>query len=798
MQNSIWKLTALAGVVGIGFLIVLQMQDEMNPDPDSSDTFAETDNADSKKLVAESGEDNDEPNLWDQSEPPEMEPWESADSDSTEKINPFNNELPASLFDDPPEELITDSETLPLDDAPLRLFSSEPDDSAADFPTLNSDNEGAVRLTSSEQPALLPGISSADSPAESTETTQPLLDPPAELPGLPFPTDDPPNLDPQPFETQLPELPSGDTQLPALDSLPIEAPSISDLPALDNLDSPVDLPQIKSGGFGRTTIPDLPEAIEEPKLNEPFPSLPAEASELSPLPDNPPPLISIDLPTQPVVDEEPARQSVTSESTGTVVTDLNGDGVISADAPTSTQRPELSIEKIAPPEATLGKPMIYSIVIENVGKTNAAQVVVEDRIPKGCRLIGTIPQAELIGTKLLWRLGSMKIGEKKKVLVKVVPIEEGEVGSIATVNFVAEVAARTNVREELKPSIKLEVSTPPQAKVGETIVLSFRIANSGPQDLKDVALQEIIPTGFEHPAGEDLTYEVGAIPAGKSVDVDLEVKAIKPGTHFNRAIVTADGDVRTESQSKIEIVDARGLRIDVPHAAAKAIGETIVQPIRITNESTEPVGGTMITLVLPSALHFKQATAAGSYDKAERSITWKSPVIPAGQTLTVEAHLIAAKFGTHDYRVEMRQPGKQAKFAQASVEARGIAALRLNLENIPATATPGEEFTVDLTVQNRGTGSDSNVKVALVHSPEVEFVSSFGPVKNLPSQTTTNGRRIPFTTIPEIGERASVEFQITLRARSNGRPKVRAEIDSDQLNETLASEAAVVVLPASE
>jgi len=47
---------------------------------------------------------------------------------------------------------------------------------------------------------------------------------------------------------------------------------------------------------------------------------------------------------------------------------------------------------------------------------------------------------------------------------------------------------------------------------------------------------------------------------------------------------------------------------------------------------------------------------------------------------------------------------------------------------------------------------------------------------------------------PEIGEQASVDFQITLRATSAGRHKLRAQISSSQLDAPLASDAAIVIL----
>ncbi|MFP6766078.1 MAG: hypothetical protein VB858_20770, partial [Planctomycetaceae bacterium] len=42
MQNSAWKLTAMAGVIGLGFLIVLQAQRGMQDGQESDTELAET------------------------------------------------------------------------------------------------------------------------------------------------------------------------------------------------------------------------------------------------------------------------------------------------------------------------------------------------------------------------------------------------------------------------------------------------------------------------------------------------------------------------------------------------------------------------------------------------------------------------------------------------------------------------------------------------------------------------------------------------------------------------------------
>src|SRR5439155_15185335 len=102
-------------------------------------------------------------------------------------------------------------------------------------------------------------------------------------------------------------------------------------------------------------------------------------------------------------------------------------------------------------------PLVYSIVIKNVGVSEARDIVVEDRIPKGTKLTGTVPRAELTGKKLIWKIGNLPPNDQRKISIRVVPLEAGEIGSVATVNFVAEAAAETVVTA---PRLEFELSAP--------------------------------------------------------------------------------------------------------------------------------------------------------------------------------------------------------------------------------------------------------------------------------------------------------------------------------------------------
>ena len=180
------------------------------------------------------------------------------------------------------------------------------------------------------------------------------------------------------------------------------------------------------------------------------------------------------------------------------------------DVPPGPQRPNLSIEKTAPPNALLGKAMVYSITIKNHGISAAQGVLVEDQIPEGTDLIGTIPQAELYGTRLVWKIGTLRPNEEKKISVKVIPQKEGQIGSVATVSFVAEVAAETRITA---PKLSLELTGPKKVKLGQQVMFQFQLRNNGNADATGIVLRNIIPDGLSHPDGNDLEYDVGTLPA---------------------------------------------------------------------------------------------------------------------------------------------------------------------------------------------------------------------------------------------------------------------------------------------
>lgn len=890
MQNSAWKLTALAGVIGLGFLIVLQAQKNMGdgqePGSESEPTASVThpagedgkqpaEGSDEKKLLALNGEpeldetDSRESLTADSAPVPDfadrpvlaenlarLSSFAPADTDFAEtggtgirtvsaetpsaegnstSGNSFDT-LPADLNTQPtpdfgestdtrselvtesngqPPRLIFDESTVPEAGAvePAPGATEDPfatgSVTAETLPDAQQESEAASKKRALE----LVATARRSIDAGDLDTARELAQAALEMPVTYTPLDDRP-------ETVLREI----DQLLKFRNLPAESESVV---AKSTSEPPLLLltgGQAEEKPFGDQPFETFPE--KEPSSDPPLLTgndntlFPGEAPSLEPVTAVPEgdfqpfgPQARDAATTGASVNEtenpfgesssEPAALTTTTtavqtQASGEVITGVTGDATIPENGPKPALKPELTIEKTAPAEAFLDKPMVYSVNVTNRGNATAAELVVEDHIPKGCRLIGTRPQAVMIGTKLIWRLGRLEAGKSQSILVKVIPIEQGEIGSVATVSFVTEVAARTEIRSSSYTPLELTVEAPRKVNSGEVVVMKFRVKNNSGQNALNVKLQDIIPDGLLHETGNDLTYDIGTIESGRTFTADLELKAVKSGRFTNQATITADGGLRSEAVSEIEILGAAGVSLQAVPGKSVLVGQKTVHATRVTNPSQTTAEGFTVTSRLPEEVRFLSATENGRYEASSHSVRWQIPGLAPGQSLVLQTSLLPKLHGTFGTLTQLNQPGQPISKVESQLSVRGIAAMAIELKNVPVTVVANDEFSVDATIFNRGTGPDSNVQLSLILPDGIEFVSARGPVRieRQPIALTSSGQKPMVTSveIPEIGEKASVDFQITLRSTTAGRPKIRAEVSSTQLTDPVATEAAIVVI----
>ncbi|HUP77713.1 MAG TPA: hypothetical protein VM260_04060, partial [Pirellula sp.] len=298
---------------------------------------------------------------------------------------------------------------------------------------------------------------------------------------------EPPSLDGNainPFinNTSNPSLPSTPNTLPSMPIAPSAFPSTPNtLPSMAS--SPSAYPEPQS--IGKDLQPDrLPSSpLENGNLLPLEPSfshndlpttLPSPGQSLPPLPGNV---------TSPIEQTSPATagsKSIGFSSAAPGIRQLDG-----------SQNPSMEIQKRAPSEVQVGIPATFSVLVRNVGNATAFDVNVVDAVPKGARLLRTSPQAQPNGPNgLNWKLGEMAAGSEQLITMELVPESEGEIGSVASVNFAAQASVRTM---STQPKLAVKQLFEPLVLGGESVIVLIEVSNTGTGTARDVRLEEDVP-----------------------------------------------------------------------------------------------------------------------------------------------------------------------------------------------------------------------------------------------------------------------------------------------------------------
>jgi uncharacterized repeat protein (TIGR01451 family) len=289
------------------------------------------------------------------------------------------------------------------------------------------------------------------------------------------------------------------------------------------------------------------------------------------------------------------------------------------------QAPQLTIQKTAPPEIQVGRPATFQIRLKNTGPVVAHAVELRDAVPKGTRLINTSPRANPgVRGELVWQLGSLKPGDEVSVEVQLMPIEEGEIGSPATVSFSADASVRTVAT---KPQLAIKLVAPAKVLIGDEVTLAITVSNTGSGVARKVVLDEHVPPGLQFPDGPDLINDIGDLKPGESRQLELKLKAVQPGVVTNVLVARADVNAKTEDRWDLEVLSPQ-LELGVEGPKRRFLDREASYIVSVANPGTAPAKQVALMAQLPPGLKFVRTNNSGQYDEATRSVHWLLEELP--------------------------------------------------------------------------------------------------------------------------------------------------------------------------
>ncbi|MGC1275782.1 MAG: hypothetical protein WBC44_18910 [Planctomycetaceae bacterium] len=865
MQQSIWKLAAVVGVSGLGFLVILQVQKGLHDagmiqaaelDPNAAqDSAGRNRQAASQRSAPEPPKigvahvvslaenpfaDVESAGLDFRDSVPELQgeiakPTPTAEAELIPVPQVTTAEMPTSPAVDPFADIrqaddagSTPAEIVPVGhDEPSLMKSAGPGPSGEMLAQSGDVSDfGPDPFADLEAPTPDPNAAGLEDQAASgkrsslsrqLQGSDPFAAPSAEtMPadGDPFGTvpESPESVPAEPVETE--PMSPFDDPFGSATVVPVDgAPSEQEKPPADAVET--------EDPFGDAPFGDAPITEREPAVqpeSNPFgdavpmteSSDPPAATPEPPASSGPPMVSPTDAPfdfgTSPI-DPDPSREPLDTpafeespttrpappaESPRLLPTDepneTPGAGTVSPSTPRGPQKAELTVEKKAPSKAILGQPLVYEIHVMNVGDSAAHEVTVSDVVPKGTELVGTIPRAVEKEQKLVWNLETLAPGESKLIKVKVTPVEPGQIGSVATVNFVSEVAAETKV---VAPHLTLRIVAPPSVTLGQPVDFRFEIANKGTAAAEKVMLRDLLPAGFEHVDGHDLEYEVGTLPPGETEAVTLRVSAVKPGSFTNKAVVTASGGLKTEAVAEVAVASSR-VTVSRRGPKRRVVGRPATYHNIVRNGSDRPAGAVDVIEEVPAGMDFVSASHSGQFDPDRRTIAWRIDALAPGEEQTLQVVLTAATEGEQDSVVHVEEAGSGPIELTSSTEVTGTPQLSPSLQGLDEPIVVGERAAFRIRVSNRGNADADGVTVGLDLPSHLKLVD----VRGGTVQNDRAGRSVVRLASPvSPGGEQSVDFVI--ESESPGKTTFRAEVNAPYMASPLIKDQELVIAPRS-
>ena len=449
------------------------------------------------------------------------------------------------------------------------------------------------------------------------------------------------------------------------------------------------------------------------------------------------------------------------------------------------QKPSLTIEKSAPGQVQVGRPTDFQIKVRNIGTVAAQDVTVFDAIPEGVELVEMQPLAETQSDQqLVWRLGTLSPGEEAKIVMKVIPRIEGEIGSVADVTFRAQASVRTM---STKPIVQMRVDGPPSVLVGQIASINISITNVGTGAAEDLFLDAIIPEEFSHPAGHELQSPLGTLPPNGSKSITLPLKALKAGRCNLTLTATNEVNVVVDESLPIDVI-APDLDVSIQGPKVRYLDRQATYSVWISNPGTAPADEVEVVLFLSKGLKFVSANNQGQYDRQSHAVFWNLDRLPPDEKGDVQVVLVPDEMGPQKVRAEARDAAGLQRTDERVLQVEGLPELQFSVTDTEDPLDVGGETVYEVLILNKGSQAASQVRLA------VDFPLELQPLRG--SGTTAvqvNGQNAIGEPIARIAPGEKAIYKLTARGVRPGEPRIRVQLTSDDHRDPISIEERTIV-----
>lgn len=424
----------------------------------------------------------------------------------------------------------------------------------------------------------------------------------------------------------------------------------------------------------------------------------------------------------------------------------------------------------APEFATVGAPFPITIVV--TARKECAAVEINQKLPMDADFIRSEPSATPDAQgHVMWKIPHMKQGDSQQFVVWVKPRSEGCCLAEATICACPQLCTYTNCGQ---PVVCIKKCGPACACLYCPITYRIDVCNSGSAPAYDVVVQDTIPEGLSHASGYScLSYNLGTLCPGDSRTIYVDLCATQPGTVTNNACVCYCGGPKCCAEATT-IINKPCVSVTKTGPDWAYICKIVDYTITVTNPGDLVLTNVVVDDVTGAGTTVVEAPGA---EICCNRATWCVDQLCPGETKTFKVSVRSQVAGCIPNKVNVTTQsdcGPCCQSAEAVTCWKGIPAVHMCMVDTCDPICIGETTMYRICVTNRGTADDTNIKLSVKFTNELQPQSLNGPVRG-----SINGQTVTFDPIDRLAPKQCVEYTITVKGVAVGNARADASLSTD-------------------
>jgi uncharacterized repeat protein (TIGR01451 family) len=474
------------------------------------------------------------------------------------------------------------------------------------------------------------------------------------------------------------------------------------------------------------------------------------------------------------------RLEVPEPPTGAVIVPGPGARPPGGGEPADPPVPVVALRVRVAAAATAAQDLEYRLVAENLARAPAHHVLVRFPLPANAEFVRANPEPTEQKPELVWRLGTLKGGERKEIVLAVKPTGDGDVQACARVQFEHGECVRTRLVKPGEPGqpappkqaepppkqslpgpppappsgLRVRKSGPARAVVNDLVTFQIDVTNTGPADAADVVVADKLPDGLDFldakPAidvSQTPRWNIGALAPGKTQRVEYRAVAKREGTFTNRAEVTASGGGRETAEATLTVGEPKlSVSLTGPHVAL--VGRPANYVVTVSNPGSAALKNVRVSQHLIREMRLDGSVPQGRVVpddvRKQEKLLWPLGDLEPGARKTVQLKYTASQPGTFDLWVNAeadRVDSSQDAYASTRfLEAPRPAVL---IDKRGEDLDEGVERTLTVWVANPGAADATDLDLTLTLPDGFEAKDLVGATADEANKRALKFRRLP-------------------------------------------------------